>query len=158
VATWYISPVLGILCQRNLATLVGIKNFGLPHFHEESPCHWRQLHHFRGKFLWINSCAATMKLLEHKPVFNNMVFPQGWTLFPRGNVHPFVHPQGWTLSTVKKNVGGAKNFTPQVITSLLGGKIAPGGESLPLGAKLRMGLGTHKPLYVQYCKSVKRNP
>jgi hypothetical protein len=30
--------------------------------------------------------------------------PQGWTLSPRGTVHPFVHPfvhpQGWTLSTV----------------------------------------------------------
>jgi hypothetical protein len=25
--------------------------------------------------------------------------PLGWTLSPRGNVHPFVHPQGWTLST-----------------------------------------------------------
>jgi hypothetical protein len=34
------------------------------------------------------------------------VCPEGWTLSPRGNVHPFLHSQGWTLST---NWESAKN-------------------------------------------------
>jgi hypothetical protein len=26
-----------------------------------------------------------------RPIFNNMVCPQGWNLSTRGNVHPFIH-------------------------------------------------------------------
>jgi hypothetical protein len=66
--------------------------------------------------------------------------PQGWTLSPRGNVPPFVHPKGWTLSTAWKNGGANIQILPQGITSPLGDKIHPWGQSLPLGAKLRMGI------------------
>jgi hypothetical protein len=68
-------------------------------------------------------------------------------LSPRGNVHPFAHPQGWTLYCLEEWRGEQRisppgdNFTPPQ-----GTKFTPGehfrhwGQSLPIGAKLRIGL------------------
>jgi hypothetical protein len=47
-----------------------------------------------------------------RPAFT-LVCPKGWTLFPRGNVHPFVHPQ-----------------TP-------GGQLHPGDQSSPPKGKIQ---------------------
>jgi hypothetical protein len=82
--------------------------------------------------------------------------PHGWTLSPRGNVHPFVHPRGWTLYSLEVWRGEqiisppGDNFTPRGQSSHLGYNFDPGGQSLPLGVNLRMGL---RPL--QYKSSKK---
>jgi hypothetical protein len=88
--------------------------------------------------------------------------PQGWTLSPRGNVHPFVHPQGWTLFTVSKNGGANREFPPrgylhprpQGTKFTPGGQLHPWGQSLPLGAKLRMGLRPCTRHYIQTLCSI----
>jgi hypothetical protein len=56
-------------------------------------------------------------------------------MFPRGNVHPFVHPQGCTLFIVEKNGGANREFYPQGITSSLKDKFTPGGQLRPRGSK-----------------------
>jgi hypothetical protein len=49
-------------------------------------------------------------------------------------------PHRWTLSTVYKNGGANREFYPQGINSPLTWQLRPWGQSLPLRAKLRMGL------------------
>jgi hypothetical protein len=91
--------------------------------------------------------------------------PQGWTLSPGVNFVPRGEfcPQGWTLCpkecpSLRSPLGVntlycleeyrgeqrisplGDNFTPRRQSSLLVDTFAPGGQSLPLGAKLRMSL------------------
>jgi hypothetical protein len=58
-----------------------------------------------------------------------MVCPQGWTLSPRGNVHPFVHPRGVYCLEEWRNL----ESHPQVITSPFGDKVHSWGTTSPLG-------------------------
>jgi hypothetical protein len=79
--------------------------------------------------------------------------PQGWNLFPRGNVRlplrllPGVNTiycsEEWRDDQRISPPGD--NFTHRGLNLPLGDNIAPGGQSLPLGVKLRMGLW---PCYV----------
>jgi hypothetical protein len=73
-------------------------------------------------FSWLSSEHITMQ----RAILNFNPGPQGWNLSPRGNARPVIQPQGWTLST-RYLEEWRENYTPR-------------GQSLPLGAKLRMGL------------------
>jgi hypothetical protein len=53
--------------------------------------------------------------------------PKGWTLSPRGNVHPFVHPQGWTHCL--------EEWKDEHIISPQGDKVDSWGTTSPLGSK-----------------------
>jgi hypothetical protein len=75
--------------------------------------------------------------LGQRTILNFTPGTQGWNLFPRGEVHPFVHPQEWTLFIIKKNGGVNREFHPQGITIPLGDKIHPWGITSPLGVKVR---------------------
>jgi hypothetical protein len=76
-------------------------------------------------------------------------------LFPRGNVHPFFHPQGWTLSTVYIEAwrGEQRISPPTRQNSLMGNNFAPGDQSLPLGAKLRICYVLHVEIHKIYPKT-----
>jgi hypothetical protein len=83
---------------------------------------------------------------EQRPVFNVMVCPQGWTSSPRGELCPL--GVMFTPSFTPRIEGRTENFTPgDNFTPTRGqnstpGTISPlgGGQSLPIGAKLIMGL------------------
>jgi hypothetical protein len=86
--------------------------------------------------------------------FNFTPCPQGLNLSPRGNVHPFVHPQGWTHSTLgTEEWRGEQRISPPGDNSTPAppqgtkftpvGQLCSWGQSLPLGAKLIMGLRIH---------------
>jgi hypothetical protein len=38
---------------------------------------------------------------------------QGWNLFPRGNVQPFVHPRGEHSLLLRRMEGRTEKFTPR---------------------------------------------
>jgi hypothetical protein len=61
--------------------------------------------------------------------------PQGWNLSPKGNV---CH-QGWPLNSLEE-WRGEHRISPPAYYFTTGGQLCPWGESLLLGANLRMGL------------------
>jgi hypothetical protein len=73
---------------------------------------------------------------EQRAILNFSPGPQGWNLSPSGNVHPllFTH-RGEHSPLFRRMEGRTENFTP-------------GGQSLPLGAKLRMGLWAQADLTI----------
>jgi hypothetical protein len=75
-----------------------------------------------------------MKGLEsvQRPVLNNMVWPQGWNLSPRGNVNP--------RAGVNNSLYCLEEWRGVQIISPPGDFPPPRGQNLLLGANLRMGL------------------
>jgi hypothetical protein len=73
-----------------------------------------------------------------KPVFNNMRWPQGWTLYPRGNVYPLrtyivnLH-RGENSVMFKKRRGEQRVLTHT--PSPLGDSVLPWGPTSHLGVK-----------------------
>jgi hypothetical protein len=80
-----------------------------------------------------------------RPVFSNISWPQGWTLSPRGIVHPsLTPPPGWTLSLIFRSTNEVRStkyevrcswwrarrpgLHPRKITSPLGANFTPWGQ------------------------------
>jgi hypothetical protein len=82
--------------------------------------------------------------MEQRPVFNNMVYPQGRTFSSKGIFTASFNPRGKHTLPFRRMEGQIENFTPGNFftprgqNSPLGYNFAPGGQSLPLGVKLRM--------------------
>jgi hypothetical protein len=81
---------------------------------------------------------------QQKPVFNNMVCPQGWSL-PLGEMFTLRSPTGvitlhcldeWRSEQIISPP--EDNFILRGQNSLLRDNFAPGGQSLSLGARFRM--------------------
>jgi hypothetical protein len=91
---------------------------------------------------------------QQSTVFNNMVLPPGVKFAPRGELCPLggmftpsFAPRGEHTPLFRRMGGGKQrisppvyNFTPRGQNSLIGDNFDPGGQSLPLWVKLRMGL------------------
>jgi hypothetical protein len=77
---------------------------------------------------------------KQRPVFNNMVCPQGVNFSPLGGMFaPLFTPRGEPSLLFRRMEGQTENFTVQEITSPLADKVHSWGQSLPLGAKLKNG-------------------
>jgi hypothetical protein len=87
---------------------------------------------FAFPFPILESLRNSFSFRGQRPVFNNMVCPQvwslslgvkfaprgelgpqGWTLFPRGSVHPYDHPRGDHSLLFRRMEGRTDNFTPR---------------------------------------------
>jgi hypothetical protein len=65
--------------------------------------------------------------------------PPGVNFVPKGECSPLRSSPGVNTLLLRRMAGANREFHPQGITAPLGDNFAPGVQSLPLGAKLRMG-------------------
>jgi hypothetical protein len=119
---------------------------------------------------------TSLKHALQRPVFNNIVFPSGYTwppgvnLAPRGDnsegeCSPLRSPPGVnTLYWLEEWRGKLRisppgdNFTARGQSTLLGDNFDPGGQSLPLGAKLTMGLRPPQMRHVSSLEALAHYP